>query len=152
MKVLIIEDENRAANRLAQLLMEIDPQLDIIDRIDTVSDSIKFLKSNAVDLIFSDIQLADGISFEIFKTTQIDCPIIFTTAYDQYAINAFNTNGIDYILKPIEHERLAQALAKFKGLQQPTQIDIEKLLSLTKHPQQAFKKRFMIILNSNSFQ
>ncbi len=144
MKILIIEDENRAANRLKVLLHEIDPAFNIVETIDTVRDSIKFLQENTVDLILSDIQLADGISFEIYQAVQVNSPIIFTTAYDQYAINAFDTNGIDYIIKPIEKDRLVKAIKKFKDLNQPQSIDIQNLVKLVNNPEQSYKKRFMI--------
>ncbi len=144
MNVLIIEDENRAANRLKMLLLEIDPEINIIDIIDTVKGSIDFLENHSVDLIFSDIQLADGISTDIFRTVEANCPIIFTTAYNQYAIEAFNTNGIDYILKPIEKERLSQAIHKFKNLSQNAELNIRRIANLIKQSDQPFKKRFMI--------
>jgi len=110
-----------------------------------VRDSLKFLKSNTkVDLIFADIQLADGLSFEIFKQIQVNCPIIFTTAFDQYAIEAFNTNGIDYLLKPIEEERLEQAFDKLKNLS--PNPDLQNILNLISNKSNIIKKyktRFM---------
>ena len=144
MDILIIEDENRAANRLEKLIGLIDTTFKVIDKIDTVRDSIVFLKTHQVDLILSDIQLADGISFDIFQNVEINCPIIFTTAYDQYAISAFETKGIDYILKPIEKDRLAQAIDKFKTLKQSQNIDINALMALMNQPKKTYKKRFMI--------
>lgn len=114
MKVLIIEDEHRAANQLQKLLVtcRFDYQLEGI--IDTVEDSVKWFQSNpAPDLVFMDIQLADGLSFEIFQEVKLDCPIIFTTAFDQYAIQAFKVNSVDYLLKPIQEADLQRALDKF---------------------------------------
>lgn len=102
MKLLIIEDESRAANRIERLLLDINPAATVVGKLESISEALAFLKENTPDLIISDIQLADGLSFEIYSQIEVKCPIIFTTAYDQYAIQAFETNGIDYLLKPIE--------------------------------------------------
>jgi DNA-binding LytR/AlgR family response regulator len=142
MKILIIEDENLAKKRLKRLLLEINSTFNIVNTLESVEDSIEFLNKNKVDLIFSDIQLADGLSFEIFEQVEVNCPIIFTTAFNQYAIEAFNTNGIDYLLKPIEEDRLQQALNKYKSLN--LQIDIKQLMTSISHSSKSFKKRFMI--------
>ena len=116
MRVVIIEDEWEASEHLCSLLSEIDPTIEIITRIDTVHQSIEFFKKNQnFDLIFMDIHLADGISFDIFKDVELKSPVIFTTAYDQYAIKAFKVNSIDYILKPLIKEEIEQALNKFKN-------------------------------------
>ncbi|MFK8037117.1 MAG: LytR/AlgR family response regulator transcription factor [Crocinitomicaceae bacterium] len=146
MKVLIIEDETRAAKRLEKLLLDLEPNFKIIDTFETVRESIAFLNSESVDLIFSDIQLADGLSFEIYQQIDVKCPIIFTTAYDQYAIEAFETNGIDYLLKPIDDDRLKKAIQKFKQLQntaQPT-VDLKVLFDQLSNEPKAYKSRFMI--------
>ncbi|MFT5823445.1 MAG: DNA-binding LytR/AlgR family response regulator [Crocinitomix sp.] len=144
MNIIIIEDETRAANRIKRLISEIDPTIDIVQTIESVALAIDYLKQNQPDLIISDIQLADGLSFEIYKSVSPTCPIIFTTAYDQYAIQAFETNGVDYLLKPIESDRLAKALDKVQKLK--PQIDLEKLLnlSLNRPTERQFKSRFMI--------
>lgn len=144
MKILIIEDETRAANRLQKLVSEIDSTLEIVQITDSISESVAFLNDNQVDLILSDIQLADGLSFDIFSQVEINCPIIFTTAYDQYAISAFETKGIDYILKPIEKGRLEKSLQKFKDLNSKQDIDINALKALIQNQEKAYKKRFMI--------
>jgi len=103
MNILIIEDEGIAADRLVQLLVELDASIEVIARLDSVKSSVKWLAENAEpDLAFFDIQLADGKSFEIFEQANITCPIIFTTAYDQYAIQAFKVNSVDYLLKPMK--------------------------------------------------
>jgi DNA-binding LytR/AlgR family response regulator len=111
---------------------------------DTVREAVNFLEEEpALDLIFSDVQLADGLSFEIFSKVSVNCPIIFTTAYDTYAIDAFNTNGIDYLLKPIEEDRLRQAMEKAR--QFTTKINLESLLNLgSKSMQKPVKSRFMV--------
>lgn len=144
MKVLIIEDETRAANHLSRLLNKLDPNFELIATFESIKESIAYLKDNQpIDLIFSDIQLSDGLSFEIYKQVNLNCPIIFTTAYDQYAIEAFNTNGIDYLLKPIEEERLNQAIEKAKQL--APKINLEQLLNLNLNQKQSsFKSRFMV--------
>ena len=104
MNVLIIEDEGLAAEKLANELKGIEKDINIVASIKSVEASLLWLKSNETpDLIFSDIQLLDGLSFEIFSDHKPECPIIFTTAYDQYAIQAFEVNSIDYLLKPIKN-------------------------------------------------
>lgn len=144
MNVLIIEDEARAANHLQRLITEVAPEMNIVGIFETVRESINYLnKNHSLALIFSDIQLADGLSFEIFKKVKVTCPIIFTTAYDKYAIDAFNTNGIDYLLKPIEEARLQQSINKAKQL--ANKIDVNALLNIAGlAPQKTFKERFLI--------
>lgn len=146
MKAIIIEDEPRAASRLERLISEVDSSIHIVTCIETIEDGIAFLKNNRVDLIFSDIQLADGLSFEIYTLLDSLPPIIFTTAYDQYAINAFKTNGIDYLLKPIEPKELESAINKLKALTKPS-IDSSILLALSNQLNtdvKTYKERFMI--------
>ena len=146
MKVLIIEDEQAAANRLQRQLHNISSDLQILDVIDTVAGSLHYLaKQAAPDLIFMDIQLADGLSFAIFNQLPVQAPVIFTTAFDQYAIQAFKVNSIDYLLKPIDHLELKAALDKFRQLHQPRQLSQELLSTLQ---QQLFrlpyKERFFV--------
>lgn len=117
MKVLIIEDERLAAEKLESLLLDIDSSIVIVARLQSVLESINWLNSNSSpDVIFMDIQLDDGICFEIFDAIRIEIPVVFTTAYDSYAIRAFQVNSIDYLLKPIEREPLARALEKYKSI------------------------------------
>lgn len=144
MNVLILEDESRAANYLERLIQKIAPEMSIAAKIESVRDAVPFLKTHAdIDLIFADVQLADGLSFEIFGQVSVKCPIIFTTAYDHYAIEAFKTNGIDYLLKPVEEERLRKAIEKSK-LFTPS-FALEKLLSISHAANaKAFKSRFMV--------
>ncbi len=144
MNIIIIEDETRAANRIKRILNEIDPTITVMETIESVALAVAYLEQNQPDLIISDIQLADGLSFDIYKKVTPTCPIIFTTAYDQYAIQAFETNGIDYLLKPIEADRLAKALEKVQNLK--PQIDLEKLLqlSMNRPSKKQYKSRFMI--------
>jgi two-component system, LytTR family, response regulator LytT len=149
MKILIIEDEAPAAQRLEKLLKEIEPGSIILDSIVSVATAVKWLTQNpAPDVIISDIQLADGLSFEIFKTVPTLCPVIFTTAFDQYAIEAFKVNSIDYLLKPIKKEDLIMALNKMKQLAAANQtlpLDINKLLqAIAPAGTTNFKNRFAV--------
>ena len=123
MQVLIIEDEMRAANQLQKLLRQSGFDHQLMGILDTVEESVQWFKSNAApELVFMDIQLADGLSFEIFQQIELPCPIIFTTAFDQYAIRAFKVNSIDYLLKPIQLLDLRQALEKFNRSERPFRL------------------------------
>jgi len=114
MKVLIIEDENLAASRLEKLIITLQPDVEVLDKIETVRRSVEWLTHHErPDLIFLDIQLADGLSFEIFKQVKVNTPVIFTTSYDQYALKAFQLNSVDYLLKPIKEEELKNAMNKY---------------------------------------
>ena len=114
MKLLIIEDETAAACNLRSIIAKVRPDAQILDTIDTVVDSIEWFKSNAApDLVFMDIQLSDGESFKIFDKVDITSPIVFTTAYDQYALKAFKVNSIDYLLTPINEDEVRHALDKW---------------------------------------
>lgn len=106
MKVLIIEDESIAAKRLEEMLLELDIECEVLAKIGSVKESVKWLSTHEADLIFLDIQLSDGLIFSIFEQIHVDTPIIFTTAYDQYAIKAFQLNSIAYLLKPIKKREL----------------------------------------------
>ena len=110
MEVIIIEDEVLLAEELRLELTAIDPSIKIVKQLGSVADSIEWLGSNKCDLIFSDIELSDGLSFCIFKSLEINTPVVFTTAYDQYAIKAFETNSIGYLLKPVESADLQKVL------------------------------------------
>jgi DNA-binding LytR/AlgR family response regulator len=144
MNVIILEDEARAANHLTRLLAKTAPEMKIAARLESVRDAIPFLRVNTdIGLIFSDVQLADGLSFEIFQEVPVKCPIIFTTAYDHYAIEAFKTNGIDYLLKPIEEERLLKAIEKVKQFT-PT-LSVKEILALAdSSARRDYKSRFMV--------
>jgi DNA-binding LytR/AlgR family response regulator len=144
MNVIILEDESRAANHMERLIHKVSPDMKVVAKIESVRDAVPFLKAHAdIGLIFSDVQLADGLSFEIFSQVTVKCPIIFTTAYDHYAIEAFKTNGIDYLLKPVEEERLRKAIEKSR-LFAPV-LSLEKLLSLSGPVSaKSYKSRFMV--------
>ena len=117
MKIAIIEDETAAAQNLSAILRKVCPDIEVVATIDTVVDSIDFFREKpTLDLVFMDIHLADGSSFRIFDKVEITIPIIFTTAYDQYAIEAFKVNSIDYLLKPINEESIRRAIEKWQRL------------------------------------
>ena len=148
MKAIIIEDEQSAATNLAFLLNSIEAGIQIIESIETVSDAITFFRANVeYDLVFMDIHLADGNSFEIVKKVDLNAPIIFTTAFDQYAIQAFKLNSIDYLLKPIREEELKDAIGKFKKKRAHTLIpprQIAALVDLMKAPKKEFRSSFLV--------
>ena len=158
MKYLIIEDEPLAQQELVRMLKSLDSNFELLASIDSAKESINWLKNNAQpDIIFMDIHLSDNVCFEIFNHVNITAPIIFTTAYDQYAIEAFKTNGIAYLLKPIEEDELIVALKKFKTL---TNVNIElstihtqiqQLSSLNSQfsPQSTYKERLLAKIGDN---
>jgi two-component system response regulator LytT len=117
MRVIIIEDEKKTAKELKGMLINIDSDINVVATLTSVSSAVKWLKENASpELIFSDIQLGDGLSFEIFQEVQTKAPVIFCTAFDQYAIKAFEANSIDYLLKPIEEDILQRSVEKYMNL------------------------------------
>ena len=143
MKVLIIEDEDAAARRLQKLVKEIIPDAELKEPLDSVEAVLNWLDNNELpDLIFMDIHLADGSSFEIFNHVQVEKPVIFTTAYDQYAIQAFKVNTIDYLLKPIKRQELEQAIEKYRKWLGGAQIDYAQLARAMQGEQ--YNKRFLI--------
>ena len=150
MQTLIIEDEIRAVNQLQTMLKACDFNFELLEIIDTVEDAVKwFQRNDAPDLVFMDIQLADGLSFEIFQKTTVNAPIIFTTAFDQYAIQAFKVNSVDYLLKPIQKDDLEVALHKFLQSNDSSpmnQVTLKKLLS----DLQGSSKREGILVKSGS--
>jgi DNA-binding LytR/AlgR family response regulator len=147
MRILIVEDEPMAATRLQQLVLELEPSAQVLTRLDSVKRTVTWLKSNEIpDLILLDIQLADGISFQIFDEVSVQCPIIFTTAYNEYALRAFKVNSIDYILKPIDKEELKQALEKFKRLTKPVSQPnlMESIANAMELLTKKYKTRFVV--------
>lgn len=123
MNVLIIEDEELAVRKLTKLLAEIDPGLQVVSTAPSIRTSVAYLQSKpALDLIFMDIELADGQSFKIFEQATVSAPVIFTTSYDEYAIKAFKVNSIDYLLKPIKRLDLAASLQKYHQLNQQSEM------------------------------
>jgi len=146
MDVLIIEDEALAAERLKNMLTGIDPDINVLATIGSVKKAIAWLQVHTADLIFVDIQLSDGLSFTIFDEVQVTTPLIFTTAYDQYAIQAFKHNSVSYLLKPIRKRELAESIGKFRRLQTSFGIDFSALRSVYEGEKQEYQKRFLIIV------
>ncbi|MCH2234191.1 MAG: LytTR family DNA-binding domain-containing protein [Crocinitomicaceae bacterium] len=145
MKIVIIEDELPAARRLEKLILELDPEAEIIARIQEVAEAIVWFGQNPhPDIVFMDVQLADGYSFEIFESTEINSSIIFATAYDQYALKAFKVNGLDYLLKPINKADLENAIRRYKDLELSKNIDFEKVKALFQPKEKSYKDRFMV--------
>ena len=145
MNVIIIEDEKPAARRLSRLLTDLN--VEVSTMLHSVEESIEWFQNNEhPDLIFLDIQLSDGLSFEIFDAVEVQSAIIFTTAYDEYALQAFKLNSIDYLLKPIDDEELESAVKKFKALKPASQklsLDFEDIKKLLVNPiEREYKKRF----------
>lgn len=131
MKAVIIEDEKIAADLLKNLICQLDENIEVVTILQTVEDSVEWLSINQhPDILFVDIHLADGSSFSIFEKTEVKCPIVFTTAYDEYALKAFEVNSIDYLLKPINKDDLQRALNKYKNLKGERQeVDHKTLIS-----------------------
>lgn len=147
MNVIIVEDEKPAARRLSRLLEELDVKISVM--LHSVEESINWFQNNEhPDLIFLDIQLSDGLSFEIFEEIEVRSAIIFTTAYDEYALQAFKLNSIDYLLKPIDDEELEVAVKKFRSLKPEPQklaLDFEDIKKLLVNPlEREYKKRFTV--------
>ena len=148
-KVLIIEDEKPAADWLKKLILKFDPQITVLAVIDSVSGAVEWFQQNpAPDLAFMDIQLADGLSFDIFERIKILCPVIFTTAYEEYAIKAFKVNSVDYLLKPIAYNELEAAFQKFgdrvQSIQAAPSVTIELLNKVKEMLRKQYKTRFVI--------
>jgi DNA-binding LytR/AlgR family response regulator len=153
LKALIIEDEAPAYRRLSNLLAQHHGEVEVLEVLDSIEAAVRWLIGNpSPDLIFSDIQLSDGLSFEIYRQAPPPCPIIFTTAYDAYMLEAFRTNGIDYLLKPIEEADLARSMEKFRALTRTAAVapspDIERLLSAIDNRSPRYRDRFLIKLGS----
>ena len=144
MKVLIIEDEKPAAEKLQKALAKANPDIQLVAVLDSVAASVEWLKKNPQpDLIMMDIELTDGFSFKIFEQIQLSCPVIFTTAFDEYWQEAFEHNGIDYLLKPIRQDKLEFALNKYNSLQNHFAHNLQKLLQWQPAAGN-YKKRFLI--------
>lgn len=139
MTAILIEDEPLAVKELETILREIEPNLEIVARLDSVRESVKWLENHQTDLIFSDVHLGDGPCFEIFRQVEVKSPVIFITAYDEYALQAFKNQGIDYILKPFDEADIRQALEKVKqwfGQQAQTFSNEERQLD--------YQERFLV--------
>lgn len=146
MRVLIVEDEHAAAKRLQKMLLDIDPSVEVADQLESIESAMAWFSGGhaSPDLIFMDIHLADGSCFELFNLVDIQSPVIFTTAYDQYAIEAFRVNAVDYLLKPIKHAELGKALEKLKKYRKSDGIDYLKVAEALRLKQDGPNKRFLI--------
>ncbi len=148
MKIVIVEDEVPALNRLKKLVTAVEPEAHIIATADSIESAVEIFSNHAdIDLALMDIELADGRSFDIFKQVTVNCPVIFTTAYDEFALQAFKVNSIDYLLKPVDTELLKQAIEKFKRLRKEkgTIPDLSHLLMQLQQPHPTtYKSRFLL--------
>jgi two-component system, LytTR family, response regulator len=155
MKVIIVEDEVPAAEKLERYLHKYDPALEVLAKLDSIRTSVEWLSHNqdSIDLIFMDIQLTDGLSFNIFQQVQVKKPVIFTTAFNEFALDAFKMNGIDYLMKPITFTDLSASLKKFENLKlqfnaaPPDPLKLQQALSTTRT--RDYKNRFMVKLGEH---
>jgi two-component system, LytTR family, response regulator LytT len=151
MNIIIIEDELKAARSLGNIITELKPQAKVVAQLQSIDSSVIYLSENAQpDLLFMDIQLADGLCFEIFKSVKVTCPVIFCTAFDEYSLEAFKANGVDYVLKPFSKSDIARAFKKVDELrnffQQGVIPDFSEMLSQISAP--AGKKSFLVFKNN----
>lgn len=150
MNILIIEDEAAAASRLRRLITELAPDATVTGEADSIESAVRLFQATGADtdLVFMDIQLADGLSFEIFEKTTVRAPVIFTTAYDEYALKAFKVNAVDYLLKPIDRMELIVALEKFRKSQPPViesfTNDLTAILKSVAGHKPAYRQRFLV--------
>ncbi|NSL87700.1 LytR/AlgR family response regulator transcription factor [Chitinophaga solisilvae] len=147
MEILIVEDEALNATRLQRMLQEINPDIRIPGVCESITETVDWIRSHPLpDLVLMDIRLADGLSFEIFEQVEIGCPVIFTTAYDEYAIRAFKVNSIDYLMKPIVQEDLSAALRKFESLRQQKVVSepVKDILRYLEKKETIYRSRFLI--------
>lgn len=143
-RIVIVEDEGHAAEKLKRLIEEIEPGSQVVEVIPTVKEAVRFFRRETVDLVFLDIQLLDGQSFEIFEQVEIHTPVIFTTAYNQYAIEAFKLNSVDYLLKPVRKDELKFSLEKYHQTQLGSSEKLREILEHVHKEQPAYKTRFLI--------
>jgi len=149
MQILILEDEEQALSRLQKIILKVVPDAIIVGAITSIEGTIKWFQQNPVpELIFMDIQLADGNSFQLFNKITITCPVIFTTAYENYALQAFKVNSVDYLLKPIDENDVKRAVDKLKLLQNSRSfvVDYSEILNSIQQPKKNYKDRFIIKL------
>ena len=144
MRILLIEDEIPAARQLTKLLLAHNPAFQILDALDSVEGAVRWLRTfPAPDLVFMDIQIADGLSFDIFRQVEVTAPVVFTTAFDHYAVQAFKVNAVDYLLKPVDPEELGKALEKVENQKnKPVAYDFETLTRFFK--KENYKDRFLV--------
>lgn len=147
MRVLIVEDEYLLAEELEEHLVNLDNRITVLGKLGSIEETVAWLIENSCDLLFLDIQLNDGLSFSIFEKVDVNCPVIFTTAYDEYAIKAFDVNSIAYLLKPIDEEDLEKALTKYEMLQKRSNNDsLEHLLRYIQKEKMEYLERITLSL------
>lgn len=151
MKAIIIEDENLIAQELQNKIQNMSDDIDVIEVLPSLKTARKWFMANAEpDMIFMDIQLSDGVSFELFDAYQLTCPVVFTTAYDEYAVRAFKVNGVDYLLKPVDDDELKKAIDKCRNIVESKSrfpSDIKELVHKLSQPQNAqslYKEKFIV--------
>ncbi|MBN2484622.1 MAG: response regulator transcription factor [Bacteroidales bacterium] len=148
MDILIVEDELHNQRLLQGMVLKIRPQWNIVHATDSVAGSVEWLRNHTPGLIFMDVQLIDGICFSIFEQTKTECPVIFTTAYDNYAIQAFKVNSIDYLLKPVKESELEQAISRFEKqfrFAGASKIaDYAEIVEAIKLGEKKYRKRFLV--------
>lgn len=149
MKILILEDEEQALNRLQKIITAVMADAEIVGRGTSITEALNWFHTNPMpDLVFMDIQLSDGNSFQIFNSVKIACPVIFTTAYESYTMQAFKVNSVDYLLKPIDEADVKRAIEKLKLLQSSGSfsVDYTEILKAIQQPAKKYKDRFIIKL------
>ena len=151
MKVVIIEDEKLAREKIKQLLSEFDSTAEVLAELDSVESTVHWLKNNTLpDVLIVDIHLADGISFDIFDQIEVGVPVIFTTAYNEYALRAFDVNSIDYLLKPIQYDDLAKSLNKLNKIRtDQNALSLKNLKQLIQEEENHYKERFVAKIGDN---
>lgn len=151
MKAIVIEDEKLSAEHLCTLLKKVDPDISVVATFDTVKKSVEaFQKGLSADVLFVDIHLADGLSFDIFSKTEIDIPVIFTTAFDEYAIKAFKLNSVDYLLKPVGLDDLRVAINKFSKLsEKQNSAMLQHIATVYRNINTQYKTRFLVKMGDN---
>jgi DNA-binding LytR/AlgR family response regulator len=153
MKVVIVEDEHLSAQRLQGMLKKYDPSIEVLAELPSVAASVEWFKNNPdPDLVLMDIHLEDGQSFSIFETINLQVPVIFTTAFDEYTIKAFKVNSVDYLMKPLNYEELVAAIEKFKRIHgeagEEKTIGLEQLLQSMQKKEPEYKSRFLVSIGS----
>lgn len=152
MNVIIIEDEHLSAQRLAAMLKKFDPSIEVLAEIPSVAEAVQWFRENEdPDLVFMDIHLEDGQSFTIFDTINLDVPVIFTTAFDEYTIKAFKVNSVDYLMKPLNYEELVNAIEKFRRIHAEKEVggkSIEHLLQSLQKKEPEYRSRFLVSIGS----
>lgn len=152
MRVVIIEDEHLSAQRLEQMLKKYDGNIQVLAELPSIAESVEWFKSNTdPDLVFMDIHLEDGQSFSIFETINLEVPVIFTTAFDEYMVKAFKVNSVDYLMKPLNYEELVQAIEKFKKIYSKKESpvpDMQSFLQAIQKKEPEYKTRFLVSIGS----